>query len=234
MRISTGQGFRVPTVAEMFTEARRSIFLVEPNPELGSETSVSREFGITLLSGQTGPLDLIKLDLAIFDNQFANLIEPVPDSLAVIHFQNISDARIRGLDMGLGVSFLDNLIDFKTAYTWLDPVELDAAGEILDTLSYRYRQHWVSTLGLHYWNLDAALEYRYASRLESVELFPENLLTGQDERVPVHVWNAGVGTSIQDWSFLIRVENIFQYYYVQLERNMEEERIFTLTIERQL
>jgi len=234
MRISTGQGFRVPTVAEMFTRARRSIFTVEPNPDLVSETSVSREFGITIMTGQAGPVDLLKLDLAVFHNKFSNLIEPIPDSLAVIHFQNISDARILGMDLGLGFSLFDNLLDLKTACTWLDPVEVGQAGEVLDTLSYRYRHHWVTTLGMHHWNLDAALEYRYASKLESVELFQENPSTGQDKRVPVHVWNIGLGTAYGDWRILCRVENIFQYYYTQLERNLAEERVVTLTVERKL
>lgn len=234
MRISTGKGFRVPTVAEMFTRARRSIFTVEPNPELVSETSISREIGLSLMTGQLGMIDLLKLDLAIFHNKFNNLIEPVPDSLGIIHFENISDARIAGMDIGLGVSLFSNLVDAKTAYTWLDPVSVGADGAVLDTLSYRYRQHWVTTLGLHYWNLDASLEYRYASRLESVELFQENPLTAQDERVPVHVWNAGLGTSYKDWRAIFRVENIFQYYYTQLERNLEQERIFMITLEKML
>ena len=233
-RISTGQGFRVPTVAEMFTSARRSIFRVEPNPDLVSETSVSRELGIVLLTGQMGFLDLLKLDVAIFHNRFENFIEPVPDSSAVIHFQNIADARIMGLELGLGVSALNNLLDYKTAFTLLDPMELDAEGDVLDTLSYRHRYHWISTLGLHYWGLDASVEYRYLSRMESVELFQENDLTGQDIRVPIHVWNAGLGTAYRDWHFLLRVENIFQYYYTQLERNIEEERVFTFIVEKQL
>ncbi|MCF6237240.1 MAG: TonB-dependent receptor [Candidatus Marinimicrobia bacterium] len=233
-RISTGQGFRVPTVAEMFTSARRSIFTVEPNPDLVSETSVNREIGIVLLSGQTRFLDLFKLDVAVFHNRFENFIEPIPDSSAVIHFENISDARILGLEMGLGISAFNNLLDYKSAFTILDPVELDAQGDVLDTLSYRHRYHWVSSLGIHYWGLDASLEYRYLSRIESVELFQENVFTEQDKRVPIHVWNAGLGSEYGPWLFLFRVENIFQYYYTQLERNIEEERIFTFTVERQL
>ena len=232
LRISTGKGFRVPTVAEMFTSARRSIFTVEPNPDLISETSINREFGLTLLAGQLGILDLIKLDAAIFHNRFENFIEPIPDSDAVIHFRNIADARIMGLEMGLGLSVFNNLLDYKSAFTVLDPVETNSEGEIIDTLSYRHRYHWISSLGLHYWGLDASIEYRYLSRMESVELFDENIITGQDARVPIHIWNAGLGRSYRDWHVLMRVENIFQYYYTQLERNIEEERIVTFTIER--
>ena len=234
MRISTGQGFRVPTIAEMFTRARRSIFTVEPNPNLISETSVSREAGLSIILGETGPIDLLKFDAAVFHNRFENMIEPVPDSLAIIHFENISQARILGLDVGLGVSFLDNLLDLKTSYTWLDPVALDADGNPADTLSYRYRHHWVSTTGLHLHGVDLSLEYRYASKLEGVELFPENSITGADRQVPVHVWNMGLGTSRKLWRVQFRIENIFQYYYTQLERNMESERSFALTLERRL
>ncbi len=232
LRISTGKGFRVPTVAEMFTTARRSIFTVEPNPDLISETSINREFGLTLLTGQLGFLDLLKLDAAIFHNRFENFIEPIPDSDAVIHFQNIADARIMGLEVGLGLSAFNNLLDYKSAFTVLDPMETDSKGKILDTLSYRHRYHWINTMGIHYWGMDASIEYRYLSRMESVELFEENVLTGADARVPVHVWNAGIGRSVKDWHFLMRVENVFQYYYTQLERNIEEERIVTFTIER--
>ncbi|MEA3286040.1 MAG: TonB-dependent receptor [Candidatus Marinimicrobia bacterium] len=233
-RISSGKGFRVPTVAEMFTSAHRSIFTVEPNPGLVSETSISREFGMTLLAGQMGFLDLLKFDAAIFHNRFENFIEPIPDSTATIHFQNIADARIMGLEISLGVSAFNNLMDYQSAFTLLDPMELDGAGDVLDTLSYRHRYHWISTLGMHHWGLDASVEYRYLSRMESVELFQENMLTGQDTRVPIHIWNAGLGSTYGDWHFLLRVENIFQYYYTQLERNIEEERVFTFTVEKQL
>jgi len=232
LRISTGQGFRVPTVAEMFTSARRSIFTIEPNPDLVSETSMNREFGMTLLAGQMGMLDLLKLDAAIFHNRFENFIEPIPDSEAVIHFRNIADARIMGLELGLGLSAFNNLIDYKSAFTVLDPVETNADGDIIDTLSYRHRYHWISSMGIHYWGLDASIEYRYLSRMESVELFDENMMTGADARVPVHVWNAGIGRWHKDWHFVLRVENVFQYYYTQLERNIEEERIMTFSVER--
>lgn len=232
LRVSTGKGFRVPTVAEMFTSARRSIFTVEPNPDLISETSINREFGLTILAGQIGKIDLIKLDAAAFQNRFENFIEPIPNSDAVIHFTNIADARITGLELGLGLSAFINLLDYKSAFTILDPMEVDENGDILDTLSYRHRYHWINSMGLHYLGLDASIEYRYLSRMESVELFDENTITGADARVPIHVWNAGLGRWYGDWHLLLRVENVFQYYYTQLERNIEEERIMTFSVER--
>lgn len=232
LRSSRGKGFRVPTVAEMFTSTRRSIFTVEPNPELVSETSINSELGLVLFVGDTGPLDLFKLDGAIFHNRFENFIEPIPNKDAVIHFKNISDARIMGLELGLVASAFNNTIDYKSAFTLLDPVKLDSSGQVQDTLSYRHRYLYNGTLGLHRWGMDMALEYRYASRVESVELFDESLITGQDIRVPIHIWNAGIGTTYGSWFIMARVENIFQYYYTQLERNIAEERMLSITIER--
>ena len=232
LRASSGKGFRVPTVAEMFTSTQRSIFRVEPNPTLVSEHSDARELGFSVMTGGTGRLDGLKFDAALFLNDFSNLIEPTPDSLGIIHFENIADARIRGADIGLGASLMKNLFTLKSAFTWLDPLEVDAAGNSIDTLSYRYRHHWVSAAGFHLADWDITAEYRYSSRIESVELYQENLLTGQDKRVPVHVWNLGIGYQRDNWELLLRVNNLFQYYYTQLERNMTEERLTTITLRR--
>ena len=233
-RVSTGKGFRTPTVAEMFTSTRRSIFRVEPNPELGSETSVSRELGVTLMGSRGGMISAFTLDAALFSNLFNNLIEPTPDSLGVIHFVNIADARITGADINAGLSLWQRTVQLKTAYTWLDPVELDGSGAVVDTLSYRYRHHWVTSLSGQYQAWTLSMEYRYASRMDAVELYPENALTGQDLRVPVHVWNLGLAYDAGRFDVLLRVNNLFQYYYTQLERNMAEERLAFLVVNLEL
>lgn len=233
LRVSSGQGFRVPTVAEMFTSTQRSIFRVEPNPLLDSEYSTSREFGFSLTAGSVGWLDGMKLDLAIFHNDFEDLVEPTPDSLGIIHFENIADARILGMDIGLGASLLNNLLTLRSAYTWLDPVELED-GAVVDTLSYRYRHHLVNQLGVNLGTAELSIEYRYASKLEGVELYQENLVTGQDERIPVHVWNLGLVYPLGEWQLLLRANNLLQYYYTQLERNMAEERLVSISVSRKL
>ena len=47
------------------------------------------------------------------------------------------------------------------------------------------------------------IEYRYASRIESVQLFDENPLTGSELRVPIHLWNASIGYNWKGWEFLV-------------------------------
>lgn len=230
LRTSYGKGFRVPTIAEMFTRSQLNVFQVEPNPDLIAETSDAFEIGSSVLLGNIGVISLLKIETALFSNRFKNLIEPLPDNNGVIHFENITNARINGAEIGLNLGILNNKIIFNSAYTWLDPVAINESDEVIDTLSYRFRHNIVNAITGYWKNFSATIEYRYASRIESVELFEENRLTESDLRVPINLCNFSIGYKLKSWEFNFRVENIFQYYYVELERNMGEERNFAIDI----
>ena len=231
-RTSYGKGFRVPTIAELFSSSQLNIFKVEPNPDLIAETSDAFEIGSSVILGNLGVVSLLKIDAAIFSNRYKNLIEPLPDNNGIIHFENITDARINGAEMGVNIGLLSNNLVLSTAYTWLDPVAIDNSKNVIDTLSYRFRHNWVSTIS-SYWNeISTNIEYRYASRIGSVQLFDENPQTGSDIRVPIHLWNVGFGYNWKGLEARIRIENLFQYYYVELERNMGEERKISINISK--
>ena len=223
-RASYGKGFRVPTIAELFSSSQLNIFKVEPNPNLIAETSNAFEIGSSLILGNLRAISLLKIDAAVFSNRYKNLIEPLPDDNGIIHFENITDAKINGAEIGVNIGVLNNNLILSTAYTWLDPVAIDDSGDVIDTLSYRFRHNWITTLSGYWKQLSATIEYRYASRIGSVQLFEENALTGSDIRVPIHLWNVGIGYNWKGLETRLRVENLFQYYYVELERNMGEER----------
>ena len=225
LRSSVSYGFRVPTIAELFTESKLGVFEVKPNPDLVAEKSFSYEAGSTvkLLSEKGFGLTV---DGNVFQYNYENLVEPTPDETGIIHFENIRDARITGAEIGLKAGLLNNHLLLQSAYTYLDPVEVNSSGEVIDTLAYRFRHTFVSSISAYWEVLTASIEYRYSSRMEKVGIFQENKETGQDKRV----WNASVGYKLRDWQYLLRIENIFQYYYVELERNMGEERNFSITI----
>ena len=231
-RTSYGKGFRVPTIAELFSSSQLNIFKVESNPDLIAETSDAFEVGSSVILSNWGMVSLLKIDVAIFNNRYKNLIEPLPDNNGIIHFENITDARINGAEVGVNIGLLSNNLILSTAYTWLDPVAIDNSKNIIDTLSYRFRHNSISTI-TGYWNeFSANIEYRYASRIGSVQLFDENLQTGSDIRVPIHLWNVGFGYNWKGLETRIRIENLFQYYYVELERNMGEERKISINISK--
>lgn len=233
VRGSIGYGFRVPTIAEMYSRSQLSVFKVEPNPDLVAETSVASELGISLMLPGNGILDGLMLEGALFQTRFQDLIEPKPDRYGIIHFENLTEARIEGLDLGVSTSIWRRTLELGVTYTYLNPVEIDDAGEVTDTLSYRYRHHLVPTLAAHWRNWSLSVDTRQASRMESTELFAEDPVTGRDKRVPIRVWNAGLEYRHNRLTALIRIENIFQYYYVELERNMGEERNVALTVQWQ-
>ncbi len=229
-RTSLSSGFRIPTLAERYTRSQLSVFKVEPNPDLNPETSVTGEIGGTWTVPFNGWFSGFNLDGALYQYRFENLIEPTPDAYGIIHFENVTRARITGAEFSAGLAFWDHALRLSLAYTWLDPVEVDNKGEVIDTLSYRHRHHLVPTLrlqrGAWFWTVDG----RWASAIENTELFQEDSKTGRDPRVPVRVWNTSLGWETSHVTILFRVENIFQYYYVELERNMGEERNATLTL----
>lgn len=232
LRTSYGKGFRVPTIAEMFTRSQLNVFQVEPNPNLIAETSDALEAGGSLLLGEFGAFSFVKIDAAMFSNRFKNMIEPLPDQNGIIHFENITDARINGAEVGINAGLLNNKLVAASSYTYLNPIEIDNDGEVIDTLSYRFRHNIVNSITGFWKKFNATAEYRYASRIESVELFDENSMTGSDKRVPIHLWNLSIGYRNTSWEVLFRVENIFQYYYAELERNMGKERIFSINISK--
>ncbi len=232
IRSSFSRGFRVPTIAELFTESQMGVFVVKPNPNLIPEYSMSGELGGTIMMplGRWAPHFII--DGAIFFNEYSNLIEPKPDDNGVIHFENVTNATISGTEIGVKLGVFDNLLEFGGAYTYLDPVEINASGSVIDTLSYRFRHTWVQSIIVNAFGFSTGIEYRYSSRMDKVQLFDENEITGSDKRVPVHVWNAQCGYQYLGWEVQLRVENIFQYYYTELERNMGSERFISLDIRK--
>ena len=233
-RGSVSRGFRVPSVAEMYTQTQLNIFQVEPNPNLKAESSQGGEVGLTVQISGNSLASNIKFDLAAFSSTFDQLIVANPNEKGIIHFENLTDARISGLEVGLSGAMLNKSLLFSTAYTHLNPVEIDKDGSAIDTLAYRFRHTLVTTIGTRLMGVTMTLENRYMSRIERVKLFQENAISGQDKRVPIHIWNAGFGYDYRGWDFLFRVENMFQYYYTELERNMGEERHFSLTISKKI
>ena len=98
------QGFRAPPHEDVNIGLDISVFRFRaiPNPDLRSETSAGFEIGVRQFSGSR------RFSLAVFDTEYDDFIEsraPVgvdPDSgYLLFQSRNISQARIRGLDLRL-------------------------------------------------------------------------------------------------------------------------------------
>ena len=218
-RASVGRGFRTPTLAEMFTETFTAGFRIIRNPYLKAESAWSYEVGVNQIIS-----DKLILDLALFHYDYKNFIEPEPDIYQTVQFKNVSSARIRGLEFSAQGSILKRFLSFNVGYTYMDPVDRDTG----ETLAYRPRHLLTSGLTLTYSIFEAGLDFRYISRLERVKVYPN------DERVPQKVWDGRITSKLMGFSMSFNINNMFQYNYWQVERNMAPPRNYVFTVSREL
>ena len=223
LRASVGWAYRVPAIAEMFTETQQYIFEIKPNPSLRSETSFSGEMGIFW---QTS---FINFDMAIFSSHYNRLIEPVQDvSDKKIHFMNITEASIQGLEIVFDWRWPFIPVKNRIGYSYFNPRDLTAKR----VLSYRHESSLVISEQFFISDyLTCGLDYRYLSKMRRVQLFDENTKTGADLRVPIHLFSGFIQLTINKSLFAtLSVENLFQYYYVVVERNMGPVRHIKLNL----
>lgn len=132
VRVSSGQGFRYPTITERYIATKASLFGVFPNPDLKPEKSNSFEIG--LKQGFKISKFLGYVDVAAFYQKYENTIEYLfgswePDiALIGFKFLNTGDSRVRGIDFSIaGASAEANKkfgVTMLLGYTYIDPVSL--------------------------------------------------------------------------------------------------------------
>jgi len=218
VRVSVGRGFRAPTLAEMFTDTYQSGFKVFPNPDLKTEKAWSYEIGINQLIA-----DKLILDIALFHNDYQNFIEPERDVYNNVQFINVPNAKIRGFEFNTQGSLWKRFLAFNFGYTYMDPVNKDTG----ETLAYRPRHLFTSGLTFNYFIFEAGIDFRYISRLEKVKVYPK------DDRVAQKVWDGRVTANISGLMLTFNINNMFQYNYTQVERNIAPPRHFVLTAKRE-
>jgi outer membrane receptor for ferrienterochelin and colicins len=235
LRASFGRGFRIPSVAEAFTSTNVSGVPVVPNPAVRPERSTSYEIGARQRIG-----DDAVVDLALFRNDFDNLIEAgfsqTPAGNTVIRFDNVTKARIQGLEISTQVGLLDNLWVLHAGYTYLDPRDLTKN----DVLRYRPR-HLLYAGSQLTWNMFLlGADFRYISRYERIdqEFVDLNIVRNGDERVPIYVVDLRLGMSLEHAGIPLRlsfnVNNLLQYYYVEIIGNIAPIRSYVLVAELHL
>ena len=169
LRASVGRGFRAPTMAERFVHTVALGFEVIPNPTLRPETGWSVELGHT-----TPVLGAVRLDAALFWTEARELVEPqlilvldpvTMKTTAKIQLQNVTRARISGLDATLLAAPIPEHLAAALAYTYLDtrPTLAFRPTHLL-TVTADYAP--AGTGGA--WGVGA--DFRYASRPERIEL----------------------------------------------------------------
>jgi outer membrane receptor protein involved in Fe transport len=224
-RTAFGIGFRAPTISEAFTSTSTGGITVKPNPEIQPENNYTFEIGVNYNYS-----NLFNLDVAGFFSKYKNLIEPVIDpSDGFVYFRNVLEAQINGLEAGLTVFVLPQVLDLSFAYTYM------LAEDVISGKALRYRPKNILYAGLNFnnWNFQFGIDFRYISRVEEVddELVDLGIVVDGDLRVPTYTTDLNFGYSFISMdlplSLYLNLKNIFNYNYVELIGNIRPIRSYS-------
>ena len=244
IRASFGSGFRYPAIGELYIESSTNVSQVAvlPNTDLQVEKSISYEVGASRSIGE-----YVFLDVALFRNEFKNLIEPsvqiksyrpYPSSPTeitgpVIQFENVTRARIEGVETNLKIEWWKKHLstDFGYTYTW--PQDLTEN----TILKFRPRHLFYTSALVTYANARASADFRFVSRIERID---ENLIrlapiVDGDQRVPIRVLDLRASYDLFSSGLPLRVgfnvNNVMNYQYVELVGNLAPGRTYILSLD---
>jgi outer membrane receptor for ferrienterochelin and colicins len=221
-RASVGRGFRAPTLAERFVTTRAFGFQVIPNPGLHPETAWSLEVGdVAIVSSWA------RLDAALFWTEARELIEPtfVVDTSGVpkIQLQNVSRARLSGLDATLTLLPFTPALSTSIAYTFLDA--RDRSRDMV--LAFRPKHLLTLSADGRWRSLTAGADFRYSGRIERIEL---EAFFGRDRRVAANVLDLRAGWQRGALGARLLVANALNYIYNLVPRRLEPVRTVSVIL----
>ena len=216
LRASVSRGYRAPSVSEQFTNTTQFGFRVVPNLGLGGESAWAGEVGATASVGSR-----VWFDAAAFWSEYSDLIEPGPvtGQFLTFQFQNISEARVRGLDLGVRVGIIPEQLNLGVNYLFLDTKDK----RVDLPLPYRSDHNLTATLSALRDRI--GLDVRFRSAVEQVLAFP------LDERSSITVVDLRFGEEILGMEVRAKISNLLQNDYVNVqERTPGETRRFLLMV----
>lgn len=227
LRSSAGWGFRAPSLAEAFTSTSGGGIIVKPNTSIEPEKNFSVEAGINYLLFENWTWDI-----AIFENELFNFIEPSVDpSDGLIFFNNVTRARIQGSEITSEILFFDKkiILTFGYTYLWARDVNLNKS------LKYRPRHSFISSAQYNFSNFNFGLNFRYWSRVEEIDEELKFIVQDADKRVEVFLLDLNAGFDFKRLSLPIKINfianNLLNYNYIELIGNLQPIRNFSLSME---
>ncbi len=216
LRTSFSRGYRAPSVSEQFTSTTVFGFRVIPNLEIRGESAWAGEVGAT-----ASPHDRIWLDAGLFWSEYAGLIEvgAAPNQYFTFQFQNVAEARVRGIDTGVRVGLVPTKLNLHANYMYVDSKDRQTGRH----LAYRSRHNLTTTLSG--WSDVIAVDVRHRSRPDQVLVYP------LDERGAITLLDLRMAVTIMDMDVHAKIANLLQTEYVDVqERNPGATRSVRFTV----
>ena len=205
LRGSLARGYRAASAIEQFVSSVQFGFRVIPNPALHGEHAWAGELGTS-----DQPLSWLRTDATVFWTEYRDLIGPAsaPGTLFVFQFQNVSRARVRGLDLDVRSSLVPDIVDLEASWLYLDSKDLD----LNQPLPYRSRQNVTATVDLLRGLVGVDLRWR--SRVAEVlayPLDPRGDITTVDLRLAYRLFGAVLQA---------KASNLFQKVYPDVQERV--------------
>ncbi|MCP4122599.1 MAG: TonB-dependent receptor [Bacteroidetes bacterium] len=185
LRLSFGQAYRFPTIAEKFIETQLgSDIAIVPNLDLTSETGFSAEFGIkqgwqTSNKAFAGFIDVAVFYMRYFDMMEFNVDNDAEgDNLIVFKSKNVGNTFVTGVDLSVFATgkWRGHPTDLTLGYTYVDPkfqifdlTTKNGGVAHYNVLKYRYRHTFTAS-----WNIDLkgftlGTSWQYFSFMENLD-----------------------------------------------------------------
>ncbi len=191
------------------------------------ESSISEEIGGRVPVSYFG-----LIDAAVFQSDYWDMIEPEFTSSGQITFQNVTRARVQGYEIDASSDLGTDLLTLKASYTYVYPQNLTTH----EVLKYRSRELFYVSADFQKSIYRASVDFRYISKFENYdrELVSLGIVTDGNQRVPAYVTDIRAGVDLASIGFpldaSIIVNNLFNYYYVEMIGNMAPLRNYSLVV----
>jgi outer membrane receptor for ferrienterochelin and colicins len=226
-RASIGRGFRAATVAERYAALRFQGITVQPNLSIKPEYSISYEIGASTVLPLTEEADMLMLDIAVFNNSMDDLVEPSFLATGNVQFQNVTAARVSGIEIGMRTQFSSGF-GIESSLTYMDPVDVT----LNQTLPYRSSVLWYNRITIPIIeHVQFQTDYRYLSKVELIDarISALGFITDADARVPIHVCDMRIIMNMNELfgkplTLTFNAKNVFDYYYTEIMGNLAPNR----------
>ncbi len=237
IRAAYGQGFRVPSLAERF--ANDEAFGITSNPDIRPEESTSIEVGLRSLF-RAGANNEIQFDVAMFYNEYANLIESgVNTDLGALWFRNLPDATIQGIEAAVDAALFSGKLQTRAGYSYLDSetqrINPDSGLEETVPLEFRPNHQFNFAVDLQLWKgLSAGADLRYISRPERHNEDFGFIVTSAEVLTEARVLDARLGWQWQQFRVGLILRNALEYYYLERPARLAPPRNVILQLQAKL
>ncbi|MGD8781270.1 MAG: TonB-dependent receptor [Ignavibacteria bacterium] len=231
LRASLGTGFRAPTPSEVFTavDINLGVDVVE-NPDLKHETSISFEAGFNYK-----PFRNLEFDLALYQNEYTDFIEPTLNENGKIQYLNLPEARIQGVEFLSTYELISNVASLSFGYNYLWAIDLEKD----EFMKYRPRHTIKVNTELNLYPFEIRADVRYSSKVEEIDDLitspPFNIVVDGENRSEILVVDVSLGYNFSFSNIPFKIylieKNLTSYNYVEFIGNQMPLRNAALSIE---